>query len=49
MMLQKPPEGVISGQSIPRENEATEFEELYLKAKARYVKSLVRREENTNG
>jgi len=49
MMLQKPPEGVISGNSIPRENEATESEGLYLKAKERYIKSLERREEKTNG
>ena len=49
MMLQKPPEGVTSGNSIPRENEATEFEELYLKAKERHIKSLERMEEKTNG
>jgi len=46
MMLQKPPEGVLCGQSIPRENEVDEFTENYAKAKERYIRSLERMEDN---
>lgn len=46
MMLQLPPEGVLSGQSIPRENEKGEALENYAKAKEQYIRSLERMEDN---
>jgi len=39
-IMQKPPEGVLKGESIPRENEVSEFHELYLKAKEQRIRSL---------
>jgi len=44
IMLQEPPEGVISGDSIPPENEKDEFAESCFKAKERRIKSLERGE-----
>ena len=44
IMLQEPPEGFISGDSIPPENEKDEFAERHLKAKEKRIKSLERGE-----
>lgn len=42
----KPPEGVLSGENVPRENDNEEFLENYARAKREYVKSLERRADN---
>lgn len=45
----EPPEGVICGENVPRENDNEEFWENYARAKAAYIKSLERKEANQNG
>lgn len=40
IMLTPPPEGVLKGESVPRENEKDEINELIAKARERRIKSL---------